>query len=75
MPLWRPLSCFIKLLLIGHFDNKYDWNVLVLADVAQLVAHPTCNRAVRGSSPLVGSLNETDVIGVTCGFNYRKKLT
>ena len=25
------------------------------ADVAQLVAHPTCNRAVRGSSPLVGS--------------------
>ena len=26
------------------------------ADVAQLVAHPTCNRAVRGSSPLVGSI-------------------
>lgn len=28
----------------------------VTADVAQLVAHPTCNRAVRGSSPLVGSV-------------------
>lgn len=26
-----------------------------LAGVAQLVAHSTCNRAVRGSSPLVGS--------------------
>jgi hypothetical protein len=26
-----------------------------VADVAQLVAHPTCNRKVRGSSPLVGS--------------------
>ncbi len=25
------------------------------AGVAQLVAHPTCNRAVRGSSPLAGS--------------------
>src|SRR3954454_9276716 len=32
------------------------------ADVAQLVAHPTCNRAVRGSSPLVGStLENTEV--------------
>ena len=29
------------------------------ADVAQLVAHPTCNRAVRGSSPLVGSDSES----------------
>ena len=29
------------------------------ADVAQLVAHPTCNRAVAGSSPAVGSSPES----------------
>src|SRR5512139_2454107 len=27
-----------------------------VADVAQLAAHPTCNRAVAGSSPAVGSI-------------------
>ena len=33
------------------------------AAVAQLVAHPTCNRAVRGSSPLGGS-TATSVCGI-----------
>src|SRR5690348_10346747 len=28
------------------------------ADVAQLVAHPTCNRKVAGSSPAVGSFDQ-----------------
>src|SRR5688500_3601096 len=34
------------------------------ADVAQLVAHPTCNRAVRGSSPLVGSTTRPDPLRI-----------
>src|SRR3979490_3398678 len=31
-----------------------------VADVAQLVAHPTCDRKVRGASPLVGSKVSAD---------------
>ena len=37
------------------------------AGVAQLVAHPTCNRAVRGSSPRVGS-------DVSAGQSYISRL-
>lgn len=36
------------------------------ADVAQLVAHPTCNRAVTGSSPVVGS-GEKKAPTAVCG--------
>ena len=38
------------------------------ADVAQLVAHPTCNRAVRGSSPLVGPDQQRESV-VATGFS------
>jgi hypothetical protein len=34
------------------------------ADLAQLVAHRTCNAGVRGSSPLVGPRTTSDYIAI-----------
>ena len=42
----------------GKRENSYTFHRF--AGMAQLVAHPTCNRKVRGSSPLAGSVSVFD---------------
>ena len=44
----------IKSFVTKEINNVNKYLGKSIADLAQLVAHPTCNRVVRGSSPLVG---------------------
>ena len=66
----RPIAPVIVIFIVAslatlHFYredkpaiiNPLGFSNSCFAEVAQLVAHPTCNRAVRGSIPLFGPNN------------------